>query len=284
MTNPKAAPGWAGFPPGRALLMGILNVTPDSFSDGGRFAGPAEAIAAGRAMLANGADILDIGGESTRPHAEALPPAAEIARVVPVVTGLAAAGATVSIDSRNAATMAAALDAGAAIVNDVSGLRHDPAAAALVAARACPVILMHMRGTPATMNDRAQYENVVDEVLAELAATRDAARAAGIAADKIALDPGLGFAKIGAQNLALLRATARFAGLGHPLVIGASRKRFIGEATGEAEPGKRGPGSLAAGLYALSQGAAILRVHEVAETAQALRLWRRLMAGDDGAA
>ncbi len=284
MTNSKAAGGWAGFPPGRPLVMGILNVTPDSFSDGGRFAGPAEAVVAGLALRDAGADIVDVGGESTRPFAEALPANAEIARVAPVVAVLAAAGAVVSIDSRNAATMAAALDAGAAIVNDVSGLAHDPAAAALIADRGCPVILMHMRGTPATMNEHAVYRDVVAEVLAELAVIRDAALAAGIAGTRIALDPGLGFAKIGAQNIALLRATGRFARLGYPLVIGASRKGFIGAATGEAVPGKRGPGSLAAGLYALGQGASILRVHDVAETAQALRLWRKLIAGDDGTA
>ena len=283
MTIPQAT-GWAGFAPGRALVMGILNVTPDSFSDGGRFAGPAQAIAAGLAMRDDGADIIDVGGESTRPDAAALPAEAETARVVPVVAALAAAGVVVSIDSRNAVTMAAALAAGARIVNDVSGLRHDGQAAALVAGRACPVILMHMRGTPATMNAHAVYTDVVAEVLAELAASRDLALEAGIAADKIALDPGLGFAKIGAQNIALLRGTARFAGLGHPLVIGASRKRFIGAATGESVAARRGAASLAAGLYALSQGASILRVHDVAETAQALRLWHRLMAGDDARA
>ena len=283
MTIPNAT-GWAGFPPGRALVMGILNVTPDSFSDGGRFAGPADAIAAGLALRADGADIVDVGGESTRPDAEALPAEMEIARAVPVVAALAAAGVAVSIDTRNAATMAAALDAGAAIVNDVSGLRHDKRAAGLVADRACPVILMHMRGTPATMNAHAVYGDLVAEVLAELAAGLELALAAGIAAEKIALDPGLGFAKIGAQNIALLRATAKFASLGRPLVIGASRKRFIGAATGQSDAAKRGPASLAAGLYALGQGASILRVHDVAETVQALRLWHRLMAGDNGTA
>ncbi len=274
---------WAALAAGRPLVMGILNVTPDSFSDGGRFADTAAAVAAGRAMLQAGADIVDVGGESTRPHAAAVPAAAETGRVLPVVAALAAGGAVVSVDTRNAATMAAALDAGAIIVNDISGLRHDPAAARLVAARQCLVILMHMRGDPATMNAHAQYGDLVSEVLAELTARRGAALAAGIAAGRIALDPGLGFAKRGAQNLVLLRATRRFAALGHTLVVGASRKSFIGEAAGEAAPAQRGPGSLAAGLYAVGQGAHILRVHDVAETAQALRVWHRLMAGDDGA-
>jgi dihydropteroate synthase len=207
-------------------------------------------------------------------------PDEEIGRILPVIRALA--GAVMSVDTRNAATMAAALDAGATIVNDVSGLRHDPAAVGLVAARGCPVILMHMRGTPETMNEQAHYGNVVDDVLAELTDLRDAALAAGIAANNIALDPGFGFAKLGGQNLALLRATARFAALGHPLVIGVSRKRFIGEFSGEPEAKNRLSGSLAAGLYALGQGAAILRVHDVAATVQAVRIWRLLITREHG--
>jgi dihydropteroate synthase len=273
---------WAGIPLHRPLVMGILNATPDSFSDGGKHGTAEAAIAAGAAMLAAGADIIDIGGESTRPSASRIQPAQEIARIVPVIAALAAQGATISVDTRNAATMAAALDAGAKIVNDISGLRHDPQSAALVAARACPVVLMHMRGSPATMNSQAHYPNVVEDVLRELTATRDAALAAGILPGNIALDPGLGFAKLGGQNLALLRATARFAALGHPLLIGLSRKKFIGEAGAEPNPEKRGPGSIAAGLYAIAQGAHILRVHDVPETVQALRIWQRLITGDDG--
>jgi dihydropteroate synthase len=274
---------WAGFSLHRPLVMGILNVTPDSFSDGGALDTPEAAIAKGAAMLAQGVDIIDIGGESTRPGSEIVPPEAEAARILPVIAALAARGAVISVDTRNAATMAAALDAGAKIINDVSGLHHDPRATALVAQRGCPVILMHMRGTPQTMNDMANYDTLVEDVLAELGATRDAALKAGIQGENIALDPGLGFAKIGAQNLALLRATRRFAGLGHALLIGLSRKKFIGECGGEADPLKRLPGSLAAGLYALAQGAHILRVHDVAETVQALRVWQKLVAGDDGA-
>lgn len=277
------APGWAGLTTRRPLVMGILNVTPDSFSDGGQSATAEAAIATGRAMLAAGADIIDIGGESTRPNAMPVAPDTEIARVVPVIAALAATGATISVDTRNGATMAAALSAGATIINDVSALTHDPDAAALVAARGCPVILMHMRGTPATMNDHATYQDVVAEVLAELTARRDAALAAGIAALNIALDPGFGFAKRGAQNIAILKATAHFAALGHPLVIGVSRKHFIGDIGGEPSAARRFPGSFAAGLYAIGKGASILRVHDVAETVQALRVWQILTAGDDGA-
>ncbi len=262
--------------------MGILNVTPDSFSDGGKHAASDTAIEAGRAMLAAGVDIIDVGGESTRPNAAIVSPAEEIDRISGVISALAARGAVISVDTRNAATMAAALNAGARIINDVSGLKHDPAARALVAERGCPVILMHMRGSPMTMNCQAQYTDVARDVLAELLATRDAALAAGIAPANIALDPGFGFAKLGAQNLQLLRATARFAALGHPLLIALSRKKFIGEFGAEPDPAKRLPGSLAAGLYAVAQGAHILRVHDVPETVQALRVWQRLIAGDDG--
>jgi len=273
--------GWAGLSLERPRVMGILNVTPDSFSDGGAYASTDSAIAAGRAMLAAGVDILDIGGESTRPNASPVASAEEISRILPVIRALAAEGAVISADTRNAATMAAALEAGARIVNDVSGLKHDPAARALVAERGCPVVLMHMRGSPATMNCQAHYANLVEDVLAELTAARDAAVAAGIAPEAIALDPGFGFAKLGAQNIALLRATARFAALGHTLLIGLSRKKFIGEFGGEQDAKKRLPGSIAAGLYALAQGAHILRVHDVPETVQAVRVWQRLIAGDD---
>jgi dihydropteroate synthase len=267
---------WAGFNLTAPLVMGILNVTPDSFSDGGQHATQADAIAAGLAMRDAGADIIDVGGESTRPNAPAIPAPTEIARIVPVIQALADAGATVSADTRNAATMAAALDAGARIINDVSGLTHDPAAAGLIAARGCAVVVMHTRGTPRTMDAQARYDDIAEEVLAELLHRRDAALAAGVAPRDIALDPGFGFAKLGAQNLALLRATKRFASLGHPLLIGVSRKRFIGEFSGQPEAKKRFPGSIAAGLYALTQGAAILRVHDVAETVQAIKIWREL--------
>ncbi len=273
---------WAGLRLNRPLVMGILNVTPDSFSDGGRHFSPQAAIVAGRRMLAEGADILDIGGESTRPGAEMVPVNLEIDRIVPVVRALAADGAVISLDTRNAATMAAGLEAGGRIVNDISALQHDPAALPLVAQRACPVVLMHMRGTPATMNDCAIYHDVAAEVEGELTAARNAALAAGVKPENICLDPGLGFAKRGAQNIVLLHATARLAALGHPLLIGLSRKRFLGEISGEADAAKRDPESLAAGLYAAAQGAHILRVHDVAGTVGALRVWQRLTERDDG--
>jgi len=272
---------WAGLPLTRTLVMGILNVTPDSFSDGGQHLAAATAIAAGARMLAVGADILDTGGESPRPGAALVTPDQEQDRILPVISALAAQGATISVDTRHAATMAAALAAGARIVNDVSALKHDPAALPLVAAHACPVVLMHMRGTPNTMNDLAVYADPAAEVLAELTALRDAAILAGVRPENIALDPGIGFAKRGAQNTALIRATARFAALGHPVVIGLSRKRFLGEISGEPDPAKRDPESLAAGLFAVTLGAHILRVHDVAGTARALRIWQNFNVRDD---
>jgi dihydropteroate synthase len=259
--------------------MGVLNVTPDSFSDGGSFAAVEAAVAAGLAMAAAGADIVDVGGESTRPGAPAVPPDIEQQRVVPVIRALAERGVRVSVDTRNAATMAAALAAGALIINDVSGLANDPAAAPLVAQAGCPVVLMHMRGTPETMRQQAVYADVVAEVAAELRDRVAVAEAAGIRRDAIVLDPGVGFAKDAPQSLAVLRGLPALVALGLPLLIGVSRKSFIGAVAGEADPARRLPGSLAAGLFALSQGAAILRVHDVAETVQAVRIWQALTSG-----
>ena len=256
--------------------MAVLNVTPDSFSDGGAHATAAEAIAAGQRMVAEGADILDIGGESTRPGSAPLPPEQEQARILPVIAGLRGMGVPISVDTRNAATMAAALDAGAVIVNDVSALRHDPAAAGLVATRGCAVVLMHMRGTPATMNALAQYDDVAAEVAAELGASMDRVRQAGVAPAQVVLDPGIGFAKTGAHNVALLRQLSRLLALNRPLLVGVSRKRFIGTLGGGAVPNERGAGSLAAALFALSRGAAILRVHDVAASVAAVRVWSAL--------
>lgn len=274
----NAAPRWAGFDLTRPLVMGILNATPDSFSARGRMPDIAALVAAGLAMHAAGADIIDVGGESTRPGADMVVPSVETGRIEPVIAALAEAGIPVSADTRNATTMAAALDAGALIINDVSGLRHDPAGAPLVAARGCPVVLMHMRGVPATMNDQAAYTDIVAEVAGELAATRDAALAAGIAPGAIALDPGFGFAKRGAQNVALMRALGAFRALGHPVLVGVSRKRFIGELSGESAAARRDPGSIAAALFAARHGAAILRVHDVSGMVQALRVWQALDA------
>jgi dihydropteroate synthase len=267
---------WAGLTLDRPLVMGILNITPDSFSDGGLRTESRDAIAAGLAMAADGADIIDIGGESTRPGAALVSPGLEQDRVLPVIRALAAAGLCVSVDTRNASTMRAALAAGATIVNDVSALAHDPLSTGVVAEHACPVVLMHMRGTPATMNACAVYRDVVAEVLAELSMRVDAALQAGIRPEQIAIDPGIGFAKRPAQSRAVLRGLSGLVGLGYPLLVGLSRKSFIGALTEEPEAGRRLGGSLAAGLFAVLQGAAILRVHDVRETVQALRVWHAL--------
>jgi dihydropteroate synthase len=263
---------WAGLDLTTPRVMGILNVTPDSFSDGGRYTGSA-AVSVGLQMVADGADIIDVGGESTRPGAEPVTPRQEQDRVLPVIEALAAAGIRVSVDTRNAATMAAALSAGARIVNDVSGLTHDPDAAPVLAAHECAVVLMHMRGTPATMNALAHYHDVVAEVRAELGRRMDAALRSGIRQEDIVIDSGIGFAKTGEQSLILLRHLRHLASPDVPILVGVSRKRFIGTLSQEPEAVRRLGGSLAAGLFALSRGAAILRVHDVRETVQAVRVW-----------
>lgn len=265
---------WAGLSLDQPRVMGVLNATPDSFSDGGEHFEPDRAIAAGLAMSAAGADIVDVGGESTRPSAQPTSPDIELQRVIPIVRALAAAGVRVSIDTRNAVTMEASLDAGAAIVNDISALSHDPHSAAVVARHACPVVLMHMRGDPANMNAHAVYADIAHEVADELATRIAAAEHAGIKREAIAVDPGMGFAKLAPHTLELLRRLPELKVLERPIVVGVSRKSFIGRAGGEPDPRKRLPGSLAAGLFALMQGARILRVHDVAETVQAIRLWQ----------
>ena len=256
--------------------MAVLNVTPDSFSDGGDHLNPTAAIAAGHQMLADGADIIDIGGETTRPGSNPTNPAEEQARILPVIAGLRDCGVPLSVDTRNAATMQAALDAGATIINDVSALTHDPAALTVVASRACPVILMHMRGTPDTMSAHAQYSDVAAQVAEELARQLARALAAGIRPQQIALDPGIGFAKTGEQNVALLRNLAPLRELGRPLVVGVSRKRFIRTLSGQPNPKQTVGGSLAAALFALQAGASVLRVHDVAVTVEAVRVWQAL--------
>jgi dihydropteroate synthase len=271
-------PPWAGLPTGRPLVMGVVNVTPDSFSDGGLHAAADRAIAAGRAMAAAGADLIDVGGESTRPGSGPTPPEVEQARVLPVLRTLAAEGVRLSADTRNAATMALALEAGALIVNDVSGFAYDPATLPLLAARRCPVVLMHMRGIPATMQSLTQYHDVAADVTRELEAALAAAVAAGLARESVALDPGIGFAKGPGQNEELLARLPLLLNLGCRVLVGVSRKGFIGRLSGEAVARQRLPGSLAAGLAALLGGAAILRVHDVAETVQAVRVWQGIFA------
>ncbi|SDG85951.1 dihydropteroate synthase [Roseospirillum parvum] len=261
----------------RPLVMGILNVTPDSFSDGGDHATAEAAIAHGRAMLAAGADLIDVGGESTRPGAETVPPEAETARVVPVVRALAEAGAVVSIDSRNAATMGAALEAGAALVNDVTALTHDPLALPLVAEHRAPVVLMHIQGRPQTMQADPRYACAPLDVYDWLAGRLAACAEAGIPAERLLLDPGIGFGKTVAHNMELLSHLGLLLGLGAGLLLGVSRKSFIARLDpAEPPPKARLAGSLTAALAGLDQGARILRVHDVAETAQAVAVWRGL--------
>ncbi len=262
-------PDWAGFAADRALVMGIVNVTPDSFSDGGDHLDPERAIAAGRAMAAVGADIIDVGGESTRPGAGPVDPAVELDRVLPVVAALASAGLVVSIDTRHAATMRAALDAGARIVNDVSGLTFDSGSVALVSERGCAVVVMHTRGTPLTMHGFAHYSDVAVEVTREIAASL---AELGLPPGTVAVDPGIGFAKGPGHNEAVLARLPLLLNLAAPIMVGASRKGFIGRILEQAAPKDRGPGSLAAALTAWRGGARILRVHDVAETVQAVKL------------
>jgi dihydropteroate synthase len=252
-------------------LMGIVNVTPDSFSEGGLYAEPAAAIAHGEQLLEEGAAILDVGGESTAPGATPVAMEVERSRVEPVVTALAAAGATVSIDTAKAAVAAGALDAGAAIVNDVTALRGDPEMAGLCAERGATVVLTHMLGTPATMQDHPRYREVVADVRAFFAERLAAAAAAGIDEERIWLDPGIGFGKADAHNAALLRRLGELAELGQPLVVGTSRKSFIGRVDG-SPPEDRLGGTIASSLLAALNGAAVLRVHDVAEMRQALQV------------
>ena len=279
---PMAKPAiFAGLSLARTLVMGVVNVTPDSFSDGGEALTPDAAIARGRALLAAGADIVDVGGESTRPGAAPLDPEQEIARVVPAIRALAQAGAVVSVDTRNARTMAAALDAGAGIVNDVTALAGDPAALALVAARGAHVVLMHMRGDPRTMQDDPRYDDVVGEVRNYLAGRIEACVQAGIPREKIAVDPGIGFGKTVTHNVELLAGIGRLAELGCAVVLGVSRKSFIGKLSRGEDAKNRLAGSLAAALAGVARGVHVLRVHDVAETRQALTVWAAI-AGEAG--
>ncbi|WP_133365706.1 dihydropteroate synthase [Qipengyuania sediminis] len=258
-------------------VMGILNLTPDSFSDGGRFTSPDAARSEAAAMLEAGAAILDIGGESTRPGAKPVWEGDEIARVAPAIAAAAAMGAAVSIDTRKAAVMEAALDTGAAMVNDVSGLKHDPRSASVIAARGCPVVLMHAPGAGGEdLHAGGDYGNVVLDVFDYLRARRDAALTAGIARENILLDPGIGFGKTLAASTALIAALPLFHALGQPLLLGASRKRLIGALSNEAPADQRLGGSLALALAAMDAGVQLHRVHDVAETVQARNVWRGL--------
>ncbi|CAA9540205.1 MAG: Dihydropteroate synthase [uncultured Sphingomonadaceae bacterium] len=255
-------------------VVGILNATPDSFSDGGAYDGPEAAANAGADMAAAGAAIVDVGGESTRPGAKPVWEGDEIARVRPVIERLARGGTAVSVDTRKAVVMRAALEAGAGMVNDVSGLSFDPQAAGIVAEAGCPVVIMHMIGTPETMNAEAAYGDVLLDVYDQLEARVAAAEAAGIARDRIVVDPGIGFAKTLTHNLRLLGGLALFHGLGCAVMLGASRKRMIGALADEAPAGGRLGGSLALALKGAEAGVQLHRVHDVRETVQALKVWR----------
>ena len=275
-----APPAFAGLDSTKPILMGVLNVTPDSFSDGGRYADTDAAIAHGIALAEEGAALIDVGGESTRPRAAPVSEADEIARVVPVVTALAARGITVSIDTRHAGVMRAALTAGATIVNDVTALTGDPRALEVIAQTGAPVILMHMQGDPGTMQDNPTYTWAPGEIYDYLAARIKACVATGIARERIAVDPGIGFGKTDVHNAQVMDHLAMLHGLGCPLVLGASRKGFIGRMSAGEKAADRLPGSLAAALHAAGQGAQIIRVHDVAATRQALSVAARLNAGN----
>ena len=269
-------------PTDRTLVMGILNVTPDSFSDGGKHATADTAIAAGLRMLYAGADIIDVGGESTRPGAEDVSPEDEQRRVIPVIEALVKAGALVSIDTTHTSTAAAAVAAGAAIINDISGLSIEPEMAELVATSKVPYILTHRRGDARTMNSHAEYDDVAAEVVAELAGVRDKLYAAGVEREQIIVDPGLGFAKNDAQNWDLLRNLDQLDSLGHKVLVGASRKRFLGTlltvAGKSAAPEERDAATAAITAISASRGAWAVRVHDVGPSLDAVKVAARMAA------
>jgi dihydropteroate synthase len=258
----------------RPLVMGVLNVTPDSFSDGGRFLDPSTALDHAQRMIADGADLVDVGGESTRPGALPTPEREELERIIPLIEKIAMQGIPVSADTRKPAVMRAAIAAGASMINDVSALRA-PGAPDVVASADVPVAVcvMHMQGEPATMQQSALYGDVVYEVKAFLAERAAACEAAGIARDRIVIDPGFGFGKTVEHNLTLLRRLPEIVALGYPVMVGLSRKSTIGALTGR-DAGERTAGSVAAALAAVARGAAIVRVHDVRETIDALKVWR----------
>jgi dihydropteroate synthase len=270
---------WLRDPARRPLVMGVLNVTPDSFSDGGRYADPSLAVAHARQMVADGADLIDIGGESTRPGAVRVDSGEQIRRIVPVIGALRDVPVVLSVDTTRADVAAAALEAGAHLVNDISAGMDDPAMLPLVSARQTPVVLMHTRGQPATMQQLTEYQDVVAEVKAHLASRRDAALAAGIAPARILLDPGIGFAKAMGHNLTLLRDLKHLTALGHPLLLGTSRKSFMGKITGEDEPSHRLFGTAATVCWCLANGAAIVRVHDVAPMVRVVKMVRAIQEG-----
>jgi len=276
LTTPRAP--ICGLSLDQPRLMGILNVTPDSFSDGGLFCAHDDALAQATAMLAGGADILDIGGESTRPGAELVDVATEITRTEPLIQSLRAAGLStpISIDTRKSAVARRALAAGAVLINDVSALQYDPEMLDLVRQSGAPVCLMHAQGSPKTMQADPHYNDVLLDVYDDLAARVAVCVSNGIPRSRIIVDPGIGFGKTLAHNLALIRGISLFHGLGCAVLLGASRKKFIGTIGSEANAARRAPGSITVALHAAQQGVQILRVHDIGETKQAILLWRAL--------
>lgn len=276
-----AHPDIAGLSMGRPRVMGILNTTPDSFSDGGVHAAAQDAIRAGQAMVKAGVDLLDIGGESTRPGAEAVEIEEEIRRTAPVIKGLRGAGLAtlISIDTRKAEVARSALQAGAGLINDVSGFTFDPELGPLAAARDTPVCVMHALGDPVTMQQDPRYDDVLLDVYDFLNAQIAQLEAAGLARSRIIADPGIGFGKTLEHNLTLLARLSLFHSLGVPILLGASRKRFIGTIGGAQEASARIPGSLGVALAGLAHGVQMFRVHDVSQTVEAIALWRAAMAG-----
>ncbi len=257
------------------IIMGILNVTPDSFSDGGECNSTGHAVEHALTLLKQGADILDIGGESTRPNAQIVCVEEEINRVVPVIEKIRDSAEYISIDTRNAVTMRAALNAGANIVNDVSGLSHDPDTINVLSDYDdVPVCIMHMKGTPKDMQNAPHYEDVVDDILSFFELSMERCMTHGVDVSRVILDPGIGFGKTLDHNLKILKSIKRFKSLGCPVLIGASRKSFIGTLSGEDDPKQRLAGSLSVAIHAMEQGADILRVHDVKDTCQALHVYR----------
>lgn len=282
LRKPRPAAKFSDLPTDRTLVMGVLNVTPDSFSDGGKHPTADTAIAAGLRMFYAGADIIDVGGESTRPGAEDVSPDEEQRRVIPVIQALVKAGALVSIDTTHASTAAAAVEAGAAIINDVSGLTIEPEMAELAAASKVPYVLTHRRGDARTMNSLADYKDVAAEVVAELAGVRDKLYAAGVSQDQIIVDPGLGFAKNDAQNWELLQHLDQLESLGHKVLVGASRKRFLGTlltvAGKSAAPEERDAATAAITAISAFRGAWAVRVHDVGPSLDAVKVASRMAA------
>jgi dihydropteroate synthase len=280
MAKPAAAAPPPARPPVR--VMGVVNLTPDSFSDGGRHLAPAAALAHARRLIAEGADILDLGAESTRPGAAPVAAATEITRLAPLIAAIRAeSGIPISVDTMKPQVARAAVAAGATMWNDVTALRHDPDSLAVAAGLGCEVVLMHMQGAPATMQAEPRYDDVVGEVTGFLAARAEAALAAGVARERIWLDPGIGFGKHRTRhNLPLLNGLARIVGLGFPVLLGVSRKSFIGALDGGGRSAdERLGGSIAGALWGAAAGVAAVRVHDVAETVQALRVWAAIEGG-----